>query len=182
MTLAATSVGELRLDLGAGKSKREGFLGVDVRAFDGVDVVADLREPWPWEDGSVAEVNASHFLEHLTGMERVHFVNELHRVLAVGGKATIVVPHWASNRAYGDVTHQWPPVAEMWFYYLSRAWREVNAPHNDFYTCDFDATWGYSLHPSIQSRNLEYQTHAIGFWKEAAQDLIATLTKRAMVP
>jgi hypothetical protein len=27
------------------------------------------------------------------------------------------------------------------------------------------------------SRNQEYQSHALTFWKEAAQDMIATLTK-----
>jgi hypothetical protein len=45
------------------------------------------------------------------------------------------------------------------------------------YTCDFAATWGYSLHPSIQHRNTEYQTFALSNYKEAAQDIIATLTK-----
>lgn len=167
----------MKLDLGCGKNKREGFLGVDSRAFDGVDVVADLRQPWPWQDGEVEEVHCSHFLEHLTGPERIHFVNELYRVLAPGGKATVITPHWASCRAYGDLTHQWPPVSEFWFYYLSKSWREGNAPHNDEYRCDFAATWGYSLNQALLSRNAEYQQHALAFWKEAAQDTIATLTK-----
>jgi hypothetical protein len=66
----------------------------------------------------------------------------------------------------------------MWFYYLSKAWRESQAPHNDMYTCDFDATWGYSLHPSLNSRNQEYQSFAMQFYKEACQDIIATMTKK----
>ena len=140
--------------------------------------ICDLRGPWKWDDNSVEEVHCSHFVEHLTATERVHFVNELYRVLIPGGKAQIVVPHWASNRAYGDLTHQWPPVSEMWFYYLSRDWREQNAPHNDFYTCDFEATWGYSVNPAISARNQEYQQHALSFWKEAAMDIVATLVKR----
>ena len=81
-------------------------------------------------------------------------------------------------RAYGDLTHQWPPVSEFWFYYLNAEWRKVNAPHNDGYTCDFDATWGYSLHPSLNVRNVEYQQFALNAHKEAAQDIVATLTKR----
>ena len=32
----------LKLDLGCGLSKKEGFLGVDRRKFDGVDIVHDL--------------------------------------------------------------------------------------------------------------------------------------------
>jgi SAM-dependent methyltransferase len=169
----------LKLDLGCGKNKREGFLGVDSRQFDGkVDVVHDLTTPWPWADGSVEEAHCSHFIEHLTGPQRVHFVNELYRVLIPGGKATVVTPHWASNRAYGDMTHKWPPVSEMWFYYLDKDWRAQNAPHNDFYTCNFNCTWGYSLHPQIQMKAQEAQGFAMQFYKEAAQDMICTMTKK----
>lgn len=168
----------LKLDLGCGNKKREGFIGVDCRKFEGVDLEADLCKRWPWDDGSVEEVNCSHLVEHLTGPERVHFVNELYRVLIPGGKATITTPYWASNRAYGDLTHQWPPVSEMWWYYLDKDWRASQAPHNDMYNCDFAATWGYALHPDITVRTQEYQQHAVTFWKEAAQDMVATLTKR----
>lgn len=168
----------IRLDFGCGKHKREGFTGVDVRPFEGVDVVFDLAQSWPWDDGSVTEAHASHFVEHLTGDQRIHFVNELYRVLKPGGTCQIIVPHWASCRAYGDLTHQWPPVSEFWFYYLSKAWREVNAPHNDAYTCDFDATWGYAVRQDLLTRHPEHQQFAIANYKEAAQDLIATVTKK----
>jgi len=174
----------LKLDLGCGKNKREGFSGVDTIRFDNVDVVADLKDVWPWGDNSVDEVHCSHFLEHLEGEKRVFFANELYRVLIPGGKAQIIVPSWSSSRAYGDMTHKWPPVSEFWFYYLSKEWRKVNAPHDDSeynpngYSCDFEATWGYTLHPGIVSRNQEYQMHATTFWKESCQDIIATLTKK----
>lgn len=168
----------LKLDLGCGKNKRSGFIGVDSRAFDGVDQVVDLRGSWPWGDGTVEEAHASHFVEHLTASDRIHFANELHRVLIPGGKATLVTPYWKSARAYGDLTHQWPPVAEWWFLYLNKGWREQNAPHNDVYTCDFDWTVGYSLHPTVQVRNQEFQQFAVTHYTEAAQDMIATLTKK----
>lgn len=168
----------LRLDLGCGKNKKEGFTGVDSRKFDGVDIVADLTKPWQWYDAIIEEVHCSHFVEHLTAPERIHFVNELHRVMRPGAKATIVTPHWCSTRAYGDLTHQWPPVCEMWYFYLNRKWRDENAPHNDEYTCDFDATWGYGIHGALLTRNQEFQQFAINNYKEAATDIIATLTKR----
>jgi SAM-dependent methyltransferase len=178
-TLARKIIALKRLDFGCGPHPREGFEGVDVRSFDGkVTHVLDLRKPWPWKDGSVAEAHASHFVEHLTASERVHFVNELYRVLVPGGKCTIITPNWSSCRAYGDVTHQWPPVSEFWYYYLLKEWRAINAPHNDGYTCDFDATWGWSLHPSLLTRNAEFQQDALTWHKEAGQDLIATLTRR----
>lgn len=167
----------LKLDLGCGKNPREGFDGVDIRDF-GQRFHVDLRRPWPWKNGSVAEAHSSHFVEHLTAPERIHFANELYRVLVPGGKAQIITPHWASCRAYGDLTHQWPPVSEFWFYYLSKEWREANAPHNDGYTCDFEATGGYSMHPALAVRNEEFQQFALNNYKEAAQDMITTLVKR----
>ena len=167
----------IRIDLGCGKNKKEGWTGVDVRKFPGVDIVADLRKRWPWKDGTVSEVYCSHFLEHLTGDERVHFVNELFRVLKKGGKCQIITPHWNSARAFGDVTHQWPPVCEFWYLYLSKAWREVNAPHNDGYRCDFSATWGYGVRPDLNFQSQERQQFALANYKEAAQDLVATVVK-----
>jgi len=168
----------LRLDLGAGKNKKPGFIGVDVRQFEGVDLVHDLRNPWPWSADSVDEVHASHFLEHLTGAERVHFFNELYRVLKPGAKALIIVPHWSSERAYGDPTHQWPPVVFFSFYYLNKEWRAANAPHTGL-MCDFDAGGGNNIAAPWNARNQETQVFAQTHYINVAQDLIVTLTKKA---
>jgi SAM-dependent methyltransferase len=169
----------LRLDLGCGPNKRgPEWTGVDALPFDGkVDVVCDLRKPWTWADESVDEVHCSHFLEHLTGFERVHFFNELYRVLRKGEKATIIVPHWSSERAYGDPTHQWPPVVGFSFYYLNKAWRDQNAPHTGF-TCDFDFSGGNSIAQPWNSRNQETQMFAQNHYINVAQDMWATVTKR----
>ena len=174
----------LKLDLGCGANKRAGFTGVDSREFPGVDVVTDLNSAWPWDDASVEEIHASHMLEHFSGLQRMHIFNEMYRVLIPNGKATIITPHWASGRAYGDPTHQWQPVCEFSYYYLNKEWRRVNAPHTDAewmvggYTCDFDHSGGYSWHPEVAVRNAEYQMYAAKFLKEAAQDLIVTVTRR----
>jgi SAM-dependent methyltransferase len=178
MTATATPVTALvKLDLGCGPNPKEGFTGVDRIDF-GKNIVADLTKPWPWADSSVDEVNCSHNLEHYDAIERCHFWNELHRVLKPGAKATIITPHWASNRAYGDPTHKWPPVSEMAFFYLSKKWRDANAPHcNDLLKCDLEASWGYSINPGLAGRNQEFVNEALSWKKEAAQDIIATVTK-----
>ncbi len=187
----------VKLDFGCGPNPREGFEGVDRIQFDGkVTHLLDVREtPWPWPDNSVEEAHASHFLEHLTNLdgkwERVKFFNELHRVLIPGGKCQLIFPHWASMRYYGDPTHK-EPFSEFGFYYLAREWRlgnaekgiGANAPHADVshnpngYSCDFEAVWGYGIHPLIQLKNQEAQQFAFQFYKEAIQDLHATLTCR----
>lgn len=168
----------MKIDLGCGSNKRPGFLGVDSRPFAGVDVVADLRSRWPWPDASVSEAFSSHFLEHLEAAERIHFANELHRVLAPGAKATIVTPHWASARAYGDLTHKWPPVTEFWYYYLNKKWRDANAPHNDFYVCDFDFTFDYLIRQDLAQKSDAEKRFAVDNFKDAAEDLVVRLTRR----
>lgn len=178
----------MRIDFGCGPNKKEGFVGVDQHAFDGkVDIVGDVTDPQFWtrfESESLEAAHASHFVEHLTALQRCLFFNELWRIMKPGAQATVITPHWASCRAYGDPTHQWPPVSEFTFYYLKREWRDQNAPHTDAahmaggYSCDFDATWGYGLHPALAARNPEYQQDAINWFKEAAQDLHCTLTRR----
>ena len=173
----------IRLDLGCGPNKKPTFTGCDITAFPGVDVVHDLRKTWPWYDGTIEEVHSSHFIEHLNSMERVHFFNELYRVMCGGAKATIIVPHWSSCRAYGDPTHQWPPCGEFMWLYLNKIWRMANAPHTDSanlaggFNCNFECTWGFSLEPGVAMRNQEYQQYAMVYLTEARQDMITTLTK-----
>lgn len=71
----------------------------------------------------------------------------------------------------------------MSFYYLSKEWRATQAPHTDKkwnkdgYNCDFQAVWGYSFAPELGARNQEYVQFALANYKEAAQDIHATLTK-----
>lgn len=186
---------EIRLDLGCGINKREGFVGVDSLKLKGVDIVADLTKKWKWKDSSVDEINMSHTLEHFTQEERVHVMNEMYRVLktveydASGkpsrGFATITTPALFADRAYGDPTHKWPAIGDWFYLYLNKAWRDGNAPHADSehnkkgYSCDFERiVASYNTHPLLAGRNQEYQTHALVFWKEAAQDIIAVLIKK----
>jgi len=174
-----TTVPGEKLDLGCGPNKRSGFVGVDIREFPGVDVVLDLRQPWPWSDDSVEEAFSSHFIEHLTGQERIDFFNELYRVLKPGARATIICPHWAHESAYGDPTHQWPPVTAWTFYYLSREWRTANAPHVP-YTCDFHCTVGSRAEPTDRWANEgDEETRRFRMTRNlnTARELVALLTK-----
>lgn len=143
--------------------------------------VADLskvRRKLPQKDGSVASVEVLYLLAYLPPHERIAFVNELHRVMMKGAKCQIVTPHWCSSRAYADLRMEYPPVAEAWYFNLNADYRKQDPNGDARYKCDFDATWGFSLHPLIQSRNHDFQQDAITFKKEAAQDLICTIIKR----
>jgi hypothetical protein len=185
----------IKLDLGCGPNPREGFVGVDTLNF-GKDSITKCNlgeKHWPFEDNSVSEAQCFHFLEHLTNLndkwERVNFFNELWRVMVpveynagapVKGFCKLVMPHWASNRYYGDPTHK-EPFGEMGICYLDPVWRKANAPHTDsefsphMYNCHWAVTYDYNLHPEMAGRNDEYRQFAVKFFKEAATDLVLTL-------
>jgi SAM-dependent methyltransferase len=176
---AKQEVVELKLDLGCGKTKPEaGFIGVDIEKHEHVQVVTDLRQPWPWDDNSVDTVFSGQLLCYFDPAERIHFVNELYRVLKPLATARLITPHWCSARAYSDLDMKAPPIAEPWFYYLNKSWRESHAYWAKDYRCHFEFTLGYTLHPSLINRATGYQEHAVMFDKEAAQDIIVTLTKQ----
>lgn len=184
LTLVQTPI---RLDFGCGPNKyadaQGAFQGVDRLAFDGkVDHVMDIRQtPWPWADNSVEEARASHFVEHLTGAERVVFFNELYRVLKPGAKFYMIVPHWSHDCAYGDPTHQWPPISEWMVLYLGKAWRDANAPHCG-YTCDFDTTYAYAVEQDAQTRAPEVQAFWAKHYRNVLREMHATMIKRDPPP
>lgn len=56
----------VKIDLGCGANRIPGFIGVDIRAVPGVDVVVDLEKfPWPIPDECASTVACSHVLEHI---------------------------------------------------------------------------------------------------------------------
>ncbi len=167
----------LRLNLACGSRPREGFVGVDVSADCGADVVCDLRESWPWPDGSVAAVWCNHFLEHLTGPERIGFFEELYRVLGVGGKATIITPYHASWRAVADPTHQFPPVVEQSYLYFNRAWREREKLSHYPIKCNFEFEARFVMNPEVGFPDDAAREQGIRHYLNVVDDLEVTLTK-----
>jgi predicted SAM-dependent methyltransferase len=167
----------IKLDIGCGKTKTDGVVGIDSIDF-GQELVHDVRDGLPmYGDNSVESIQSSHFVEHLTGEERVAFFNECYRILKVGGICHVVTPCWSHSCAYGDPTHKWPPMSQWYPLYLNKVWREGNAPHTQ-YTCDFDYVLAGSWDQGIESRNQEYKTFAMNNWINNWRDLIVTFTKR----
>ncbi len=95
------------LNIGCGKVPVEGAVNHDRKKyFDHVDVTHDLDEyPWPWEDEEFDEIQAIAVLEHLK--ELVQALEECHRILKLGGRLHIEVPHYKSRIAHDDPTHRW---------------------------------------------------------------------------
>lgn len=170
---------ELRLNLGCGQTKLDGWTGIDISPNSGADIIHDLTVvPWPFDSESVTEVQAAHFLEHLTGAQRMDFMNELWRILKPEGTATIVTPYGGSYRAFQDPTHQWPPIVEASYLYFNRKWREENQLDHYPIHCDFDFTYGYQIDNPWASRAQEAKDFALRHYVNVAADLHVVLTKR----
>lgn len=98
----------IKLDIGCGASKQSEFVGIDMLALPGVDIVHDIEvTPWPLPDNCVMTAVASHVLEHINPHKGV-FINvmdEIWRVLKPGGHFAFVVPYAGSHGFYQDPTH-----------------------------------------------------------------------------
>lgn len=97
----------IKLDLGSGRHKRLGYIGVDIAPLPEVDVVCDLRNtPWPWEDESVDHIYTHHALEHFNPIDFVKVMNECYRILKEGKEMEIIVPLYPSDSAMQDFDHK----------------------------------------------------------------------------
>jgi len=94
------------LDLGCGRKKVPGSIGVDRYAVKGVDVVHDLDAyPYPFQPGSFDEIHARHVIEHVESVPR--FMAELHRIAREGASIHIHTPHYSYTGSWRDPTHRW---------------------------------------------------------------------------
>jgi hypothetical protein len=92
----------MKLNLGCCDALLDGYTNVDLIAAPGVQV-ADLSQPWPWEESTIDTVRAWDIIEHLP--DKIQTMNELWRVLKPGGRAEIAVPTTDGTGAFQDPTH-----------------------------------------------------------------------------
>jgi len=84
----------MKLNLGCGAYKKEGYINIDCDESVAPDLVHDLDKlPYPFSNDYFDQVDADHVLEHLDGPFAV--MKELHRILKNNGKLIIRVPHFS---------------------------------------------------------------------------------------
>lgn len=95
------------LDLGCGRAKVPGAIGVDNVALPQVDVVHELLAfPYPFEDNCADEIYLNHVVEHFE-LENIRLIlREVYRLLKPEGILHIRVPHVFSVSAWVDPTHR----------------------------------------------------------------------------
>lgn len=88
-----------KLNLGCGKQKLEGYIGIDIKDY-GQEIVRDITRGLPFDDNSVDEIFASHFFEHLSGEDVIFVLEECYRVLKPNCEIEIRVPHSQTDEAF----------------------------------------------------------------------------------
>jgi len=207
MTLTKISCGsegeEIKVSLACGQNKPDGFIGIDCVDIDGVDLVWNLNYyPWPIDDGSVDEIECSHYIEHIpfdwhdainTATNDIYidpgktaprkdglikFMDECYRILKPGGKMSVVSPYYSSVRAWQDPTHR-RAISENTFFYFNKQWREMNKLDHYGIDSNFDFQWGYSWMGTWGQRHEEARVFATAQYINTVADIYVTLQKIA---
>ena len=81
------------VEIGPGAGRKEGptWIGVDVRLFAEVDLLASVTT-LPFANEVISHIVMGNTLEHVPSYETMIVLRELHRVLVPGGKLNISVP------------------------------------------------------------------------------------------
>jgi hypothetical protein len=135
----------LRLNLGCGMNRLDGYLNVDLHGEP--DLRHDLEVvPWPWPDDSASEILLNHVLEHLGHNPTVYLgiMKEMYRVCQDGATIRVVVPHHRHEYFFNDPTHVRAVTAEgmtLFSQRLNRQWIAQgisNSPLGIYLGIDFE--------------------------------------------
>lgn len=97
----------IKLNLGSGNDKVQGFYNVDFINLPGTDLIADLNEPLDLlPDHSVDAIISRGSFEHIKNF--MGLMIEIHRVCKNDALMTTVVPHFSNPYYYSDPTHIQP--------------------------------------------------------------------------
>jgi predicted SAM-dependent methyltransferase len=121
----------LKVNLGCGPNPKDGWVNIDL--FDAkADLRLDLREPWPFPDGSVSYIYSEHVFEHFELHHEVpRFLAEAVRILEPGGVFDVVVPDSEPPlKAYGNPdAPYWSASAKVWH----PAWCHTELDHINYH-------------------------------------------------
>jgi hypothetical protein len=95
---------KVKLDVGCGRNKRKGYIGVDIINSKDVDLIFNISKyPWPIKSDTAEEIVLDNVIEHIPDI--VGIMNELHRIAKGNAVVEIIYPYWRSFGAYSDPTH-----------------------------------------------------------------------------
>ena len=118
-------MGDTRLNLGCGLRRRKGYINIDNRKEVNPDMRLDVTEGLPFEDGTVDEIQAIDFLEHIPIGKVVPLIEEIYRVLKPGGSFVSLTPSTDGRGAFQDPMHVSFWNFNSWLYYMDDIYRDL---------------------------------------------------------
>lgn len=115
------------LDVGCGRNKTEGAIGIDFCGNTDADVVHDLNTfPWPFSDDIFEKVIMKNVIEHLDSI--INVMEEIHRISKDGAEVIITTPHFSSLYSWQDPSHKHHLSLDSFDFFTK------DTRHNNFYT------------------------------------------------
>ena len=102
---------DLKLNLGCGNKKLEGFLNIDFSEHCSPDLIMDLENtPYPFLANTVSEIRMKSVLEHISQNPKIFFsvMKEIYRICKHKASIFIECPHPSHRWQVVDFTHQKP--------------------------------------------------------------------------
>jgi len=109
----------MKLNLGCGIIKRDGFVNIDMRSDVEPDLICDVTEGLPFDDDSADEALAFDFLEHIQPGKVVFVIEEIYRVLKPGGLFEHFTPSTDGRGAFQNPEHLSFWNLNSWKYYAN---------------------------------------------------------------
>jgi predicted SAM-dependent methyltransferase len=116
---------QMKLNLGCGFRPMAGYTNIDKSTRCPADMHFDVSDGLPFEDGSIEEVRAYDFLEHIPIGKTIYVIEEIWRVLVPGGLLAHMTPSTDGRGAFQDPTHLSFWNLNSWLYYCDDAYREL---------------------------------------------------------
>ena len=126
----------MKLNMGCGKNKINGYLNIDKHIEWKPDLQVDLEVfPWPFEINEVDQVIFNHSLEHIGSDTStfLHIIKELYRICKSETKIQINVPHPRHDNFLNDPTHVraiTPQTFELFSKKNNDLWENINASNS----------------------------------------------------
>lgn len=153
------------LDIGCGKNKVKGAIGIDINKNTDANVICDIEKSLPFKDSVFDEIHCNQVVEHVNNL--IDFMEEIHRIGKNHAKVFINAPYYKSIYAYSDPTHK-RFITEDSFHYFTGAkggfYTSARFKINNIsYTYDFIAKKLLFVPKILFRRYIFNSTHGISF-------------------
>ena len=156
---AATPAGAVKiLDIGCGRHKTPGAVGIDSNPRSDADVLHDLDSvPYPFPDDSFDLIVGNQVIEHVADILAV--MAELYRIARPGAVIRLDTPHYSDIASYTDPTHRHHLTTESFSYFTGRR-------------TDFD------FYSEVRLRPLTVRVTMLKLWRALGVEFLVNLGNR----